>query len=219
MGLQLKKMHFWLYDKIVLAEKIEEDIVQWAKDRALPVDKWLQNIQEKYGKPTGGRPLKEIINASDSYGWLENKINSVEYRQAALITAILNEDPKYLEDLAAIFTRRGERAAEEYNGVKPKDPEEMYILLNDYLLDGMPNQRVNQVLDGNENLIVWRTTACVHKKYWDEVNGDVNNFYVLREAWVKAFVTKLRDDFEYEKRPNGNQKIMLRRINDALHSQ
>jgi hypothetical protein len=211
MGLQLERMHYWLYDKIVMAEEIEEDIVGWAKDRALPADEWQRDLWEKYGKPTGGKPLKEIINASNSFGWLEDKINSVEYRQAALITAILSENPQYIEDLAKIFAKRGEKAAEEYSGVIPKDPEEVYILLNDYLLDGMPNQRANQVLDGNENLIIWRTTNCLHTKYWEEVNGDIKNFYVLREAWVKAFVEKLSTNFEYEKRPNGNQKIMLRR--------
>ena len=29
-----------------------------------------------------------------------------------------------------------------------------------------------------------RTTSCIHKSYWDTVEGDVNIFYNLRHEWI-----------------------------------
>lgn len=208
MSASLREIHHWIYNKIVLAEKVEQAMVQWATSQGLPVKEWMEENIKKYGKPAGEKPLKKIIDPSNTHGWLQDRIKSVELRQAALITEILKNNPEYKKNLAEIFAKQGEIAAREYKGALPGNPEEVYITLNDFLLDGMPNERVNEILDGNENLMIWRTVTCLHKPYWDEVGGDISHYYDLREAWVKAFVETLTPQLTYEKRPNGNHKIV-----------
>jgi hypothetical protein len=204
----LGEIHQWLYNKIVLTEKIDEAIVEWADSRGFPAGAWLERISDQYGKPTGARPLKSIIDRSDMHMWLYERMRSAELRQAALITAVLKENPEFLDDLAGIFREHGRSSAREYQGAFPKNPEEIYIILNDYILEGMPTDRVNEILSGNENVIIWRVTRCLHKPYWDEVHGDVEHFYTLREAWISAFVETINPEFSYEKRPGGDHKIM-----------
>ena len=207
MSSTLGQIHHWLYDKIVISEKIDEDIIGWANSQGLPASDWMEQIIEKYGKPTGAKSLKSIIDRSNIHMWLFERMKSAELRQAALITAVLKENPGYKQNLAEIFRQHGEKSAREYQEAFPNNPEEIYIVLNDFILEGMPSDRVNEILSGNENVIIWRTTKCLHKPYWDEVNGDVEHFYDLREAWVKAFVEAINPEFSYERRPGGNHKI------------
>lgn len=208
MSSSLGQIHHWLYNKIVLLEKIEEDIVQWANSQGLPGDEWMEMITDQYGNPTGGKPLKKVSDKSNIHIWLYERMKSAELRQAALITEVLYDNPQFKENILEIYSKHGKNSAREYQGALPKSPEEIYIVLNDFILEGMPTDQVNQVLSGNDNVIIWRTTRCLHQPYWDEVNGDISHFYELRAAWVKAFVETLTPEFTYERRPNGDHKIV-----------
>jgi hypothetical protein len=205
--MQISQIHHWLYNKIVLTEKIEEELLQWAKSQGYEAETWQTEIIDRYGNPTAGKPLKKAIN-HDVHLWLYEKMKSAELRQAALITRILGNNPLLKAALQEIFSQNGRTAAREYQGVLPQTPEEIYIVLNDYLLEGMPTDRVNQILSGSEKVIIWRTVNFVHQPYWDEVGGDIANFYDLRGAWVKAFVETLNPEFTYEQRPGGDHKIV-----------
>lgn len=200
----------WLYDKIILLEKIEEDMVQWAEAQGLPAKEWMQNIIQEYGKPTEGKPLEKAADKNNIARWLFDRVQGIELRQAALITGILEEKPEFEEGLMKIVAQHGETAAKEYQGLAPRTPEEIYIILNDYILEGMPNERVNDILSGSENVIIWRTNKCLHKPYWDAIGGEINHFYDLRETWVRSFIETLTPDFTYERRPNGDHKIVRR---------
>lgn len=209
MSLFLGKIHYWLYNKILWFERIEEDLIQWAKTEELPVEEWKKQGIQKYGSPTGGRPLEEIIDTSNIHGWLQAQIESAELRQAALVTAILKENPGFKESLTEIFKKQGEAAAREYDNI-PDTPEDVYSALNDFILEGMPCDRVNEVVSSDDEEFVWQTTECLHKPYWDQVRGDVGNFYDLREAWVKAFVETMNPQFSYEKSADGMHSIAVR---------
>lgn len=198
MSLFLGKIHYWLYDKILWAEKAEEEIIKWAKGMNLPVDKWVQEANEKYGAPTGGRPLDKIIDTSNIHGSLQEKIKSAELRQAAIVTAILNENESYKGSIVKVFENQGSLAAQSCDAY-PDSPDGMFNTLQNYLIDGMPCDRVNDVLEQDDNQFIWKASVCLHKPYWEEVGGDVNNFYELREAWTKSFVENLNPNFRFEK--------------------
>ncbi|WHH60908.1 hypothetical protein [Petroclostridium sp. X23] len=206
MSLFLGKIHYWLYNKIVWAESLEEEIIGWAKKAGLPVEEWLQPIYSRYGMPTGNKPLEEIIDTSNIHGWLQQTIAKAESRQAALITQIINDNKANKDELLNLFSKQGSAVASQYEG-KINTPEDAYKILNDFILEGMPCDRVAEVVDNNDQEIVWRTTACLHKFYWDEVQGDVQNFYDLREGWIKAFVETLGNGLRYMKVSADTQKI------------
>ena len=69
--------------------------------------------------------------------------------------------------------------------------------MNDYILDGMPCDRVNEVILNEDNKITWQTRIDVHKDIWDELGCDVNYFYNLRNTWIESFVSNLNDNFKY----------------------
>jgi len=206
MSLFLGKIHYWLYNKIIWAEKTETEIVKWAAGYGLAAEKWMQQFIEEYGAPTGNLALEDIIDTSNIHGWLQERIRGVELRQAALITAILAEDNKYKAGLVEIYKKQAEAAAQEYNA-HPDTPEGIYNAVNDFILEGMPCDRASEMISNNQNEITWTTSTSLHEPYWLEVGGDVKNFYELREAWLASFVEALNPEFSYDKTTAGEYAI------------
>ncbi len=206
MSLFLGKIHFWLYNKILWTEKIEEYIKEWAKNKGLPAEKWSEENSGKYGASMGKKPLEDIIDTSNIHGWLQERIESAELRQASLVTAILSEDMAYKNELLELFRKQGQSAAAAYQS-KPVTPEEIFNALNDFILEGMPCDRVNEVIGSNEKEFVWRTTTCLHTTYWERVNGDIKHFYDLRKEWVTAFVNTINPDYRYSTKSDGIHSI------------
>ena len=68
----------------------------------------------------------------------------------------------------------------------------------------MPCDRVNLVEEESDEKVVWITTTCVHKRFWDAVDGDVNNYYILKDGWIEGFVSSSPKNFVYEREDNKN---------------
>lgn len=198
MSLFLGKIHYWLYNKIQWAERMEKDIVEWTKAQGLPANQWIKDGINKYGEPVGDKLLEDEIDTGNIHGWLHSRIESAELRQAYLITTILEASPELEDGIIKLFENQGEQAAKEY-AIDIKVPEDAFTALNNFILEGMPCDRVNEVISSDEEKYSWRTTACLHKDYWDKVEGDISIFYTLRDAWVKSFIESLVPKFNYTK--------------------
>lgn len=208
MSLFLGKIHYWLFKKITWFENLEEKILEFAGKNGFNTDEIKEDIYSRFGRPTEKKPLEEIIDTTNIHGWLQGRINSAEARQAALITLIINKDSEYKKELVELFKTQGESAGNEYKSASiPNSPIEMYNALNEYILEGMSCDRVNEVTENNENEIVWETTQCLHSVHYEAEGGDVNNFYDLREEWIKAFVKSLNNAFIFEKLRSNTQRI------------
>lgn len=211
MSLFLGKIHFWLFNKIVWFESLEENIVKFAEEKQLPVQQWKKEIYSEFAEPAGKGPLEEIIDTSNIHGWLQKTIKSAELRQAALVTLILNENQSYINDMIKMFEEQGEKEGMQRRAKQcPELPEEIYNILNDYILEGMPCDNVNSIINSSENEIQWHAEKCLHTESWERVNGDVTNFYNLREAWIKAFVEALNFKFTFVKIKERQYKIQIR---------
>ncbi len=211
MSLYLGKIHYWLFNKIVWFENLEKEVIKLGKSKGLTVEELKEEIYNKYGEPTEDKPLEEMIDTSNIHGWLKNKIEMAEKRQAAFITYMLNYNKELKDNLMDLYKAEGEKEGENYRKkVSPSTPEEIYNILNDFILDGMPCDRVNQVIDSNENQFSWHVVRCLHKIYWDEVEGDVRVFYALRDEWIKGFIDKISNDFIF-KRFEGEYQTIVRK--------
>lgn len=207
MSLFLGKIHYWLYNKIIWFEGIEDEIVKNAKSKYNDIDDLVISINNRFGKSTGRQTLDEVIDNSNIHGWLQQKIQSAELRQAALVTELLKREPSNKTELLKIYREQGEAAAREYKG-SADTPQEIFNALNDFILEGMPCDRVNEVISSSDVEFVWQTTMCLHRPYWNEVEGDVQNFHDFREVWVKAFVKTVNSEYKYEKSEGGINKII-----------
>jgi hypothetical protein len=202
----LGHVHYWLFDKIKWFEALEQDMLRFAGTQGWPAEAWSQELIAQYGAPVGNQPLEEIIDTGNIHGWLQDKIHRAEGRHAALVTRILAQGDEFMEGLRDVFSKQGAIAAGNY----PKaveGPEDLYAALNDFILEGMPCDRVNEVVVTDDHRIEWIRTICLHADHWDQAGGQVSNFYELRDAWVKAFVENLHPEYTYTRKTENTQAI------------
>ena len=212
MSLFLGKIHFWLFNKILWFEGLENEIVDVAKSEGLDILNLQKEIEDKYGTKLPNKPLDEIIDTSNIHGWLQEKIYSSEGRIAAWTTVIINSKGDAKIKLEEVYTNQGIMAAKEVKekGLILDRAEDIFNKVNDYILDGMPCDRVNEIINSNENCVKWIRRICVHKEIWDKENGDVEYFYFLRSLWIKSFVNEINNEFDYLEDNNGVKSIRKR---------
>ena len=208
MSLFLGKIHYWLFNKVLWFEGLEGEIIKLAKDKGIDVEKLEAEINSKYGVKTPNKNLEDMIDTSNIHGWLQGKIHSAEGRMAAWTKVILENNQDYILDMRKVYENQGVNAANEAKeSLENINAETIFNSMNDYILDGMPCDRVNEVIDSSEESIMWKRSVCVHKNIWENEGILVDVFYELREHWINAFVNTMNNDYEYVKLEDNIQSI------------
>ena len=149
-----------------------------------------------------------MIDTSNIHGWLQEKIHSAEGRMASWTKVILENNEDYILDMRKVYEKQGVSAANEAKeSLENINAETIFNSMNDYILDGMPCDRVNEVIDSSEESIMWKRRVCVHKDIWENEGISVDVFYELREHWINAFVNTMNNNYEYCKLEDSIQSI------------
>lgn len=197
----LGPIHYWVYNKILVGENIQKEVLEFAKNRGINVDSIKSKAYEKYGEADYSN-LEDVIDEGNIHGWLQGRIDSLEYRLASIVTDILKENIK-IEEIKEVFKSNGKEVFENIED-KSLSADGLFKVIFDNLVEGMPCDRVNLVEEESDEKVVWITTTCVHKRFWDAVGGDVNNYYILKDGWIEGFVSSSPKNFVYEREDNKN---------------
>lgn len=187
----LGPIHHWLYKKIQLQQEIVDDLYALGDKYGLSLEAECNNLYGIFEN----KPLEEMIDQGNIHGWLQERVSQVEYKYAYCVTRLFERNPESYNQIKEIAAHNGNELAiyiKEY----PFDAAGVYKLIEDTLLDGMPCDHANRVLKKNPDEVIWERTLCVHRQYWDEVGGDIRNYYELREAWLEALAKGLGFSFE-----------------------
>ena len=190
----LAPVHTWLFNKILVLEEIEQGIVNGLDSEDLKAK--YNQLKEAFGEPLPNKPLEEMIDESNIHGWLQEKITKAESRQAALVSVLMEGSSDAIEGVKNVYHQTGIRVAARFS-TKVNEPSEIYSALNNVLLEGMPCDRVNQVVEQSDDKMVWKTATCVHKNNWESNGVDVAYFYSFRAAFTKGFVETLSANCTY----------------------
>jgi hypothetical protein len=182
----LGKIHYWLYNKIHLHEDILDEIISFAEQRDITVEELKEEASEKFGSPEKDQ-LEDVINQGNIHGWLQSSIQSIENRIAWIVTGLLKDQSLKLEEISGIYRESGRKTMTAI-GVGDYSPKELYVMIFDNMLEGMPCDRVIEPAAESEDEFSWNTTRCLHKECWDNAGGDVSNYDTLRDAWIEGFI-------------------------------
>lgn len=176
----LGPIHYWLYGKIQLQESFTEAMLSSVQSKENRVA--LENKLNRASGVVERRPLEEVIDTGNIHGWLQDQIGIVEKRFAMAVTEILYDDSALIENL--------KQAAYQFGQQNPlpssENAQEVYRALNDVLLEGMPCDHANEVLEQSEQRVIWQQTVDLHLPFWDAVDGNIENYYLLRNAFISG---------------------------------
>ncbi|WP_353892724.1 hypothetical protein PRVXH_002093 [Proteinivorax hydrogeniformans] len=207
----LGSIHHWLFNKVLIFEDLEAQLVEdLQKEFAEDIASIYAEVKQKYGHPfEKGVDLEKAIQHDNIHGWLQQRIEIAETRQAEFIAKVTATfDKKAKNVLLSTHKSHGERIGKKAKEKEePKNAEELYQSLNNNILDGMPCDQVNNIVDVREEYLRWDVVSCLHRGYWESVGADIELFYSLRSAWVGAFIASANEKFEYKMQLKENKII------------
>lgn len=175
----LGPIHYWLYRKIQLQESLTQSMTSvLSEEKRIHLEKNLDAVCGIVER----RPLEEVIDNGNIHGWLQGQIAIAEKRFATAVTEILKEDSSKIENLKQAAYQMGQK-----NPLPNSDDAQgIYRGLNDVLLEGMPCDHVNQILEQSDQRVLWNQTVDLHLPFWDEAGGDIEHYYLLRNAFISG---------------------------------
>ncbi|WP_026477147.1 hypothetical protein [Alkaliphilus transvaalensis] len=196
----LGPVHHWLFNKIRLFEELEKNItIELTKEYGEEVKVISDSMEKQYGQFIPNQPLETLIDTNNIHGWLQNKIVIAETRQAATLKKFIDQFGNGVISIAeSVFLQQGTDCGKAVNDQSNSlSAIDIYKQLNDYLLDGMPCDHVNNLTVAEPTHLKWNTVRCLHQPYWLEAGVDVNTMYQLRFAWIKSFIEAANPTFTY----------------------
>lgn len=184
----LGPIHFWVYNKVQLQHEIVADMIACCGETA---SEYRHQLDQRYGI-SETRPLETVIDENNIHGWLQANVTREEYKLADCVTTLVNDNPDNLSAIEAIFAEKGRRLSQNQLTAVTA-----YKILSDSLLDGMPCDHANALIEEHDERVIWKRNTCVHSQYWHEVGGDIDHYYALREALINGFLEN--SDYCYEK--------------------
>ena len=107
MSLFLGKIHYWLFNKIVWFENLEEKIIELAKTEGFDVDCLRKDIENKYGEKLPNKPLEELIDTNNIHNWLQSQITSAESRTSSWTKLLIEANEENYKKLEKVYKEQG----------------------------------------------------------------------------------------------------------------
>ncbi|MDO5522269.1 MAG: hypothetical protein Q4G58_17375 [bacterium] len=197
----LGPIHYWLYNKIMIQENLVEMILKLNE-----IEGYVPELENDVNRQCGmieRKPLEDMIDTGNIHGWLQERIIVVEKRLSFVVTAIVKDDQERMEQILDVAYQMGE---ETYLNVSENETldtaEKVYKAINDMLLDGMPCDRINELLASSDNEVVYRQSRCIHETYWVEIGGLVMHYYDIRRKFLQGFLEKSAFEFVVDEQDN-----------------
>lgn len=187
----LGKIHYWLYNKIIFLEDINDDILSIVDCKEFDIELLISESYKKFGEKIEGN-LEDKINHDNIHGWLQDKIKSVELRHAYYVTVLIGNNIITLEEIYKVFENKAIECSKNL-----ETPNEIFNEIYNYLLSGMPCDRVNTIVKDEDDEFVWEVAIDVHKTYWDMVGGNVEFYNGAVKKWIETFVKQSSKSYVY----------------------
>ncbi len=182
MSAVLGPIHEWMYNKVLVQEKIIQAVIETARSNGWDDEKESQDLS-LYTKDVFP-PLEAVIDLTNIHASLFGMISDVEGRYAALVSSLVQNNPERLEILEKTVYELGKTLSIG----EQASPFDTYKAVSGLLLDGMPCDNCMLVtLNSPERVEVTRSME-LHSSYWYEKGSSVSVYYALRKAFVNGAV-------------------------------
>lgn len=182
---KLAPIHFVQHNRIKIQENLETFLIDLFH---------LQDVDDHsvatHGPRTSDDALEVQIDHDNIHGWLESHLVANEKRLSLLSKEIILKNEEKALHLA--HAEYGKRLAESLKEkIRFSNGQELYGYLSAVLLDGMPCDKINSLVESGDNHVVWHSKNDIHKKYYEEQNLPGNLYLDLRKSFLSSFLDTL----------------------------
>ncbi|MBN2259173.1 MAG: hypothetical protein JW702_01360 [Clostridiales bacterium] len=179
----LGPIHYWLYKKIQKLEEIEMSLLN-------------VNVPVTYMYLT--KDLEEVVDETQIHTSLQEMIKLTEFRFAQVMKVLIEQKNSDIEWIKSIFKNHGAHDGKSVKLIKESNSIELiYKHLNDYILDGMPCDNINNIISNEKNELSWFTKNSLHSPYWEGVGLDVDIYYNFRKHYIQSFIDVFDPNLQY----------------------
>jgi len=190
-------MHHWLFNKIRLVEEREKAVFAELEKRFGEGTAAIRGrVEAEYGSHFDGAPLDTIIGETSLNDFLSGAIETVETREAALLAAVVKAHGEEARQAAIKAScnhgrQQGRSAVEEYQ-VEDPTPEDVYKIVKNYFLDGMPSDHVIEIEHNADSAFIERHTACLHRPHWEKAGAGDRFMCEYVVSWLRGFTSAFK---------------------------
>lgn len=213
----LGHIHYWLFNKIKLVQQREQ--LLFAQASALcgdTAEELREQAWQTYSPPLPEKDLADLIDHSNIHGWLQRQINIAETREAAMIKDLLDVCGETAKDLiATVFHDHGRSLGEQAKAQGNYDTISaggIYKALNDYLLNGMPCDQNDQMIEQTTTKLIWESGSCAQQPNWSRVGVNPQTMREFYVQWLKGFVGGINAEFAYRHTPGTSTGVLRQEI-------
>lgn len=153
------------------------------------------------GVPAGS--LEEIVDTTNIHGSLQSLVVIVEKRLAFVVDEALRSGIFTIEDIKSI----GRQYGQDHNLGSDLGIEDVYPAIAGKMLNGMPCDRVEEMLDSTEDSFRWRDRLDIHADYWEPYGRSSKDFYQIRTSVIEGLLSQSDISYSWD----GENEFELRR--------
>jgi len=182
MSATLGPIHNWVFNKIKFQEKEIEALLQLEEGLNGKIDAEAGIVEKG--------ELAEIIDIANIHGFLQMRINITEKRLALTVESLLS-DGISLDTIKQTVKEFAEsNCIDGDTGV-----QKAYEYLNGLLVNGMPCDKVETVIENSEYKIVYVENLDIHTQYWN----NKETYQVLKDVLIEGLLSKTNLSYSHEK--------------------
>lgn len=178
MSATLGPIHTWVFNKIKFQEKQVERLL--TLDQSIDVDE-VAGIVEKGS-------LEDIIDIKNIHGFLQIRINITEKRLALCAEKLIENGFSIERIKKEIFDFGVENALPENC-----QPQKAYETLNSLLVNGMPCDRIETIIETTERKVVFQENKDIHTEYWT----NKKLFQILKDELINGLLSTTKITYSH----------------------
>jgi len=196
MSLFLGPIHQWMFNKILILESRAFSIATALESAGVERDAVNKAVAD-YGEKLAGRDLADMLGDNSIHQFLYGLIAKVQIFEASLVDLAKNSFDIVLKAVEAHGRETADNAVKAV-GVKTASLEDIYRLIHDNQLEGMPCDPGAETAPLNPGKLGYFHSTCNHIQNWEYTSVDIKRMCALTNAWIKGFIAGVNGNASYE---------------------
>lgn len=196
MSLFLGPIHHWMFNKILILESRAFSLAT-AMEGAGVENAAVAKAVCDYGEKLAGRDLAEMLGDNSIHQFLYGLIAKVQIFEAGLVDLAKDRFDLALKT-AESHGRETALKAMKVSGAKTDSLEDIYRLIHDNQLEGMPCDPGAEIAASPPGKLGYFHSTCNHIQNWEYTGVDIKRMCVITNAWIRGFIAGVSSRASYE---------------------